>query len=52
VSDSWVSDSTNFALFFFFWHWNPTWVLVLCTRSLQAFLSSMNWLQFLRLSFC
>jgi len=46
-----VSDSTNFALFFFFWYWNPTWVLVLCTRSVQAFLSLMSWLQFLSFSF-
>jgi hypothetical protein len=52
VPDSWMSESTTFALFFFFWHWNPTWVLVLCTRSLQTFLSSVGWLQFLSFSFC
>jgi len=34
MPDSWVSNSTNFALFFFFWHWNPTWILILCTRTL------------------
>ena len=38
-------------LFIFFWHNSPTCVVVSCTRSFQASLSLMIWLQFLSFSF-